>query len=444
MFQTVDQLFSYFETFTNFEKNRISALRHERLDRMRLLLAHAGMPHEGKKIIHIAGSKGKGSTAAFIGSGLSALGYKTGNYLSPHISNYRERITCNGSFFPEESYLRAGKTIMDLLDSIDDPEFQSPFGPTAFELLTLLALLVFRQEGCDRFVLETGLGGRLDATNVVTPIASVITPIEMEHADVLGDTIEKIAGEKAGIIKPGIPVFSSKQEDAALEVLRKRADDQGSRFYYLPEIYPVVRSRCSLYGSEVEIEGGEEKKQFSIAMTGDFQAENAALAYLVLRTVETDSEALFSGFASATLPGRIETISSDPLIIVDAAHTESSVRRVIANFRSMFDDGVIIFGSISGKRSDAMAALIAPHFHDIIISRPGTFKKSDPKALLEIFRRFNKDVILQEDPTRALETAKKLAGGKRPILVLGSFYMAGEIRSRVVHKSTQEKVNVLR
>ncbi len=442
MFKDADQLFAYLEGFTNFENQHIRALRQYRPHRMELLLDHFGNPHLKKPLIHIAGSKGKGSTAAFISAGLSAIGYKTGSYLSPHISDYRERISCSGSFFPDELYLDKGEELRSCIEKLTEKEFRGDDSPTTFELLTLLAFLVFEAADCDMAVIETGIGGRLDATNVVIPIASVITPIEMEHAEILGDTIEKIAFEKAGIIKPGVPVFSSRQDANALEVLKKRAEELASPFYYLPERFPVIDSSSTLSGTEVRLEDQDGKSIFfRLKMTGDFQAENAALAYHLLETIEPDRSGIEKGFADAALPGRIELLSDNPPIIVDGAHTESSVRRVLANFRSIFRDGIIIFGSISGKRSEAMARQIAPLFRDIIISRPGTFKESDPQALFDMFRSMSDSVYLEPEPARALELALKLSEGKHPILVLGSFYMAGEIRSLITGDGTQRKAN---
>jgi dihydrofolate synthase / folylpolyglutamate synthase len=447
MFTTADQIFSWFESFTNFEKNKIQTLRKFRPYRMELLLHHVGNPHFTHTIIHVAGSKGKGSTASFLSGGLTALGYRTGNYLSPHISDYRERITCNGRFFPDELYLEQGMIVARILEELYEDEFIGDFGPTTFELLTILAFLMFREAGCERVVLETGIGGRLDATNVVRPAASVITPIEMEHADVLGDTIEKIAFEKAGIIKPGIPVFSSRQNPAALAVLKKKAEELGSRFYYLPDEVPQIQTVQSLEGSRVKMKSRKGEEQvFNISMIGDYQAENSALAYLVLSTLynsgdhadSATSKKILHGFSDATLPGRLEIVSKEPLILVDGAHTESSVRRVIQNIRTLFPDIVIIFGSISGKRNEAMIREIAPVYRDIIISRPGTFKESDPAALHKLFCRYSKTVQLEPDPEKALLLASRLADGKRPILVLGSFYMAGEIRALLARNGTQE------
>jgi dihydrofolate synthase/folylpolyglutamate synthase len=409
---------------------------------MELLLDHFGNPHLKKPVIHIAGSKGKGSTAAFISAGLSALGYKTGSYLSPHISNYRERINCGGRFFPEELYIEKGEEVRSCIEKLTEKEFHGDDSPTTFELLTLLAFLIFEASNCDIAVIETGIGGRLDATNVVIPIASVITPIEMEHAEILGDTIEKIAFEKAGIIKPGVPVFSSRQDANALAVLREKAEELASPFYYLPDRFPVIDSVSTLTGTEVRLEDPAGKSfPFRLKMSGDFQAENAALAFHVLETIKPGRPGVLEGFAGASLPGRVEVVSQNPVIIVDGAHTESSVRRVLSNFRSIFRDGIIIFGSISGKRSEAMARQIVPLFHDIIISRPGTFKESDPQGLFEIFRRLSDSVYLEPEPARALELALKLSEGRHPILVLGSFYMAGEIRSLIMGDGTQTKAN---
>ena len=217
-FTDPEEIFLYFESFTNLERSMSFTEREYRLDRMRYLLDLFGNPQNKLKIIHVAGSKGKGSTAAATASILSSLGYKTGLYTSPHLITYRERITHAGVFIDDRDLIKTGNKIWKILE-IENIPFPDP--PTTFELLTLYAFLVFSDTACEWAVIETGIGGRLDATNVTVPEASVITPIEMEHADILGDSIEKIASEKCGIIKEGKPVFVSPQKEEPLSVIKK-------------------------------------------------------------------------------------------------------------------------------------------------------------------------------------------------------------------------------
>ncbi|MFA7539910.1 MAG: bifunctional folylpolyglutamate synthase/dihydrofolate synthase, partial [Sphaerochaetaceae bacterium] len=203
-FTNFDQFCLYMESFANLErKTGDYSPREYRLDRMGKLLTHLGNPERSFKSIHIAGSKGKGSTAIFIAKGLSALGYKTGLYASPHLVDYRERFTLSGTFFSEEALVKSGNSLVEKLEGFSFSDEWGVSEPTAFELYTAYAYLLFKENKCSWAVIETGLGGRLDATNTLTPEASVITPIELEHTAILGNTLSLIAYEKGKIIKEG-------------------------------------------------------------------------------------------------------------------------------------------------------------------------------------------------------------------------------------------------
>ena len=305
------------------------------------------------------------------------------------------------------------------------------FAPTTFELYTLLALLYFRDAGCEHAVVEVGIGGRLDATNVIIPLVSVITPLDLEHTDVLGDTLEKIAAEKAGIIKPGVPAFIGLQPPGTKEVFRAVGAQRGSTVTFLDEEIAGLSTRVDIDGTSFTVHlNGEEPRELRLAMLGEFQAENAALAYLTLRRTmpEIPFECFREGFGRTVLPGRMEVRGSAPAIVLDGAHTPLAVTRLLSSFRAIFPgEAVLVFGSVSGKRPREMAAILAPAFSRIIISTPGTFKESDPEEVAGIFRIFNPATILEKDPGRALSRARAESAGKRPILVTGSFYMIAEI-----------------
>ena len=447
-FNNLASAFSYIEAFTNFEKITPQSVRDFKHDRMYSLFDFFDHPERGMKLIHIAGSKGKGSTGIFLASMLAALGYNTGLYTSPHVISYRERITRAGEFFSDELYKEAIESIADLLESGkgrnlagDDKE------PTTFELLTLLAFLVFRAGGCTHAVIETGIGGRLDATNVITPEACVITPIELEHTDILGTILEEIASKKAGIIKEGVPVFSAYQTDTAAAVLRNTAENRNAPITFLEdeiehletrpaskhatgksdtgkEIHTVTASHMSLRWKNGDV------LQSDLSMFGDFQGENAALAVCTVRHMGLIPEGKVPpGLQNAVLPGRMELVASSPPLILDGAHTPSSLRRLCRTFWDSFsDEGICIYGNVSGKRTDEMARIAAPYFRHIIVSTPGSFKKSEPRAVYEAVRKHHSSVFFCPEPMDALEQAKRLSGESVPILVTGSFYMIGEIK----------------
>lgn len=431
--RTPEGVYSWAESFTNLEKNTLPAdKRSFRLDRMRSLLALFGNPHEALRIIHVAGTKGKGSTAVLIASVLHAAGVRTGLYTSPHVHSATERISLQGEPPRDDLIVGLGRAIKTAIDALPAEGMPGHFAPTTFELLTLLAFLYFRDAGCTDAVIEVGIGGRLDATNVVSPAACVITPLDLEHTDILGDTLELIAFEKAGIIKPGAPVFIGFQAPAAREVFQKVCTERGAPGTFLDEEVGAIDARVDARGTSFTLRLGKEPTvDFRLSLVGEFQAENAALAYLTLR--RTRPEILPAhyrdGFLSATLPGRMEVRSGAPVIVLDGAHTPLAVTRLLESFRKICPGpSILIFGSVSGKKPMEMAAILAPAFTHIIISTPGTFKESNPREVAEIFSARNPATRLEKDPREALRLARELSGGRMPILVTGSFYMVSEVR----------------
>ncbi len=438
-FKTVDDAFNFMVSFINFEKSKKQTIRDYRLDRMEKLLDHFENPDKSFKIIHLAGSKGKGSTAMFLASALNAAGEKTGLYSSPHISDYRERISLGGKFFDDKVYIETAFEIEKGIKTfiLDDDTGSSE--PTTFELLTLMAFMIFKKTECTWAVIETGIGGRLDATNVIIPLASVITHIEMEHADILGDTIEKIAFEKAGIIKHRIPVFAGNQLEASSEIISDKAQTMYAPLTFINDKInkPVISVNSK--GTEVSFQIDNENFHFILRTVGTVQAENALLAWLVLLELLNPDDhlkqLLIQGINKAKLPGRFEIVSKEDLIFVfDGAHTPVSINRLLETWSSLFEKkGTLIFGSVADKNPSEMAKILSPYFNRIIISTPGTFKESYPEEVYQIFRKYSKNVQLVKDPVEAHSTAIKFSGKENPVLVTGSFYMVSEIRKLVMN-----------
>jgi dihydrofolate synthase / folylpolyglutamate synthase len=428
-----EDVFTWAESFTNLEHQALqNDSRNYRLDRMRWLLSLFGDPDRHVRIIHVAGTKGKGSTSALLAAALHAGGRRTGLYTSPHVSDPFERIAIAGEDRRPGLLVRVGREVKAVIDALPPHGIPGGTPPTTFELLTLLAFLYFREAGCQEAVVETGIGGRLDATNVVSSAASVITPLDLEHTELLGDTMEKIAFEKAGIIKPGAPAFIGMQPPAAMGVFLRAGRERNSPLTFLDterqELSAVVDAR----GTTVTLKlAGEEPLSFRLSLLGEFQAENAALAYLTLRRTrpEIPREKLTEGFRGVTLPGRMEVLGAAPPVVLDGAHTPLAVSRLLDAFRAVFPgEAVLLFGSVTGKNPREMARIMAPAFTRIIVSTPGTFKESNPGEVAEIFRGLNPSTVLEKDPAAALERAREASGGTRPILVTGSFYMVAEIR----------------
>ncbi|HAK47127.1 MAG TPA: bifunctional folylpolyglutamate synthase/dihydrofolate synthase [Spirochaeta sp.] len=434
-FKTSEEAFSYIESFTNLEKTPNLTAREYRLDRMFSLLELFDQPQQAFSSIHVAGSKGKGSTSTFIAAALKANGFKTGLYCSPHVESYKERISAAGTFFEDSIYAETASEMFNVIESSRAADNFPGGPPTTFEFLTLLSFLIFKKTDCEWAVFETGLGGRLDATNVILPEASVLTVIELEHTEYLGDTIALVAGEKAGIIKAGVPVFSARQKPDAEQVFRSRATDAGSKLFFPDDLIRSV-SPIQVSGSfsqAFRLDYGDGSSfDVSLAAAGDFQIKNASLAVSVLKHLMPASFDPAAGIAETRLPGRMELLhhpqSGIPLLL-DGAHTVESARSAVRAFRQRLgEDAVLLFGAVSGKDVEGMAEQLRG-FREVVISTPGDFKKSDPDAVFDIFSKLYSaevPVKLIKSPAEALKAAVNL---HLPILVTGSFYMVAEIRS---------------
>lgn len=287
-FSAVEEAFAYLESFTNLERGGGHSVRSYRLDRMHALLDHFGNPDRAFRTIHLAGSKGKGSTATFLASILEEAGRTTGLYTSPHVSDYRERITLAGHFFPETLYVEMVNTIAAHIAELDEDALPGRGQPTTFELLTLLGFLAFREWGCEWAVIETGIGGRLDATNVIRPEMCLLTPVELEHTELLGTTLRAIAGEKAGIIKEGVPVFASYQAPEVRDVFAATAALRHAPIRFLADEIDAIDARFDFESTETTLRWRDGRSEtFHLSMPGDVQAENAALALLAIRPLRS-------------------------------------------------------------------------------------------------------------------------------------------------------------
>lgn len=427
-FTSFDQVVKQMESYTNLERktDRYNT-RTYRLDRMQAIMEKLGNPQRFYSTIHVAGSKGKGSTASYIAHALEAAGFRTGLYMSPHVSDYRERFTLAGRFVDDSILVAVGNKLFAGLEGFHFCDQMGENSPTTFELYTAFAFLLFKETGCSWAVVETGLGGRLDATNILLPKASVLTPIELEHTEILGDTIEKIAIEKSKIIKRNVPSFSALQTDDALRVFRAEAAAQDSQFRYLGD-----------YASEITESRIAFKDGYSwnchLAMAGLVQAQNCALALLVIRTLGLYVPAKTERALSENrLPGRMERVDWKRPLYLDGAHTQNSMGNLLETFRHMYPGktGICIFGAVAGKNHEAMAHQVLSAFDKVVVSRPGTFKKSDPKALYDLLvrlKRPNQTVVLLEKASDALAYCLENTSSGEPVLAAGSFYLAGEMK----------------
>ena len=450
---------AWIEGFTNFER-RPADIREYRLDRMRTLLDLLDNPQNNVRAIHVAGSKGKGSVASLLATGLQAAGFKTFLYRSPHIRDYRERLTLAGQFLPEETYKEAIGSLRLLVESAQTSG-RLTTDPTTFELLTVLGFLLAAQTGCDIQVLETGLGGRLDATNVVLPICSVITALELEHTDILGDTIEQIAAEKAGILKQGIPAFSLPQVPAASSVLDARAAALGTSI-----VYPLGRSSDALPSLKASIKldwsgaaGTVLGRQWFCEVPGKVHLLNLVFSQVILERLADLLPMSAAQFVRATkamsalkIPGRMETTQlrcskGRVRAILDGAHTRESAAILRDNLVDLLGrDGripdsesiVLVLGVVAGKNIRQIAEALVPLSAKIYVTTPGSFKASNPRQVFEACRaaldstanRYSPALILEPDARSAVLLALDTAAEEgRTLVITGSFYLLGEAES---------------
>jgi dihydrofolate synthase/folylpolyglutamate synthase len=456
-FSDAGEVFAYLESFTNLEKTQNYTTRTYRLDRMDHLTSRFGRPQdissdgEGYRILHLAGSKGKGSTAAYLAGALTRKGYKTGLYTSPHVTCYKERISLAGNLIEDEVFIREGEKIRRFIETMDSDTLPGGGDPTTFELLTLLAFLVFRSLGCQWVVLETGLGGRLDATNVVNPVGVFITSIELEHTEFLGNTLAAIAGEKGGIIKPGRPVFCGILKEEPWEVIRSMAAERCAPLYDLDIEAPRRLFSTTALGEQVQItwKDGSES-QWLLKMPGPHQGQNATLAALGLRTLFTGDQAfsdeeLALSFSATSLPGRMESLARDGISwFLDGAHTPQSMGLTVQTFTALNGPGgILIFGTALGKSVPDLVRENLPFFSTVIISRAGTFKPEDPEKVFAQVQETVQGLVHHPEPDQswqipalelipdseeAYRRAVELSGGALPVLTTGSFYMVAAIR----------------
>jgi dihydrofolate synthase/folylpolyglutamate synthase len=440
-FTSSAEIFSWLSGYINLESGAIlKQPKTFRLDRMEILAAMAGNPERRIPSIHVAGSKGKGSVTGMIASILEADGQRVARYMSPHIVDFRERLCMGNSFFDEKVYCAAADELRDIAEckipaacySLFDPSTPEGEALTFFELLTLFFFLCARNGNCDVMVVETGMGGRLDCTNIVDPLVSVITLIELEHTAVLGQTIAAIAGEKAGIIKPGKPLILAKQNPSALDVFRKRAAEKNSPLFYFPDGAAIEDSQIRPEGTDFSLVlHGELPLRLSIPIPGLVQAENAGLAVAALKTafLGMSDDAIRLGLARVKIPARFEKVADDPLLIIDGAHTPESVLPCAETFCSLYGGGgILLFACAADKNAAAMADILLPRFSRIIITATGTFRASNPE---KVYRAFSSNKTLMIQDTRAAIQQALEAGRKKglPILCAGSFYLAAEVKA---------------
>ncbi|GAB4476564.1 MAG: folylpolyglutamate synthase/dihydrofolate synthase family protein [Anaerolineae bacterium] len=450
---TYQQALAYIEDFGDPYLQAIANSSREAwgLDSTRDMLHRLGDPHLAYPVIHIAGTKGKGSTCALITQGLIEAGLKTGLYISPHLEDFRERMQINRE-------LIAPQELADLV-SVTAPIAEQVKGLNKFEFITALAFQYFARQNVDVAVIETGLGGRLDATNVVQPLLSVITNISIDHVQLLGDTLAEIAGEKAGIIKPGVPVVCAPQQPEVLAVFEAVAAERGCPLVVVGRDREVEVLQLDMQGGTLRFRGADgQPTDYRVGLPGRFQIENAAVALAALEEVRraglpVTNAAMAAGLANVRWPGRMEIVASHPLTIIDSAHNAHSAARLAEALSELVlstegaPAGVtLVFGCMADKDIHGMLAHLLPVTRRLVLTRidhPRALPVEDLQAvaagLLETAHDHGaargEHTVIEQVGIPALDEALRHALAVTDptgvICVTGSLALAGEARTIV-------------
>jgi dihydrofolate synthase/folylpolyglutamate synthase len=416
---------------------RLPDLRRVRLDLgpARRLLARLGDPQSGLSVLHVAGSKGKGSTALLAESVLRASGARVGTFTSPHLERWTERFRLDGA---EVDGARLAAAVERIRPHVEALRAEDPAAaPSFFDAATAAALVLFREASVDRAILEVGLGGRLDSTNVVQPAVACITTIELEHTDKLGDTLAAIAGEKAGIVKPGAAVVTGDLAPEALAVVEARARAAGAPLARLGRDFSVEVLDAGLDGLRLQLRDGELELDARLPVLGEHQARNAAIAVACVRRLPDAPaggalrEAVARGLAEARLPGRVELLGRAPWRIADGAHTAASARALARALAPLPRRRARLVLSVSlGKNLPEILAALLPCFDEVTVTRADAVRSLEPAAVAAAVRAVAPAVRVNAvpNPFLALRVAREGLGEGDLVCATGSVYLAGIAR----------------
>lgn len=439
---TLDYLYSFIDY--SLKRNFRNAAEKFNLERMREFMHYLGDPQKDYGIIHVAGTKGKGSVSAYCASVLNAQGYSTGLYTSPHMVDFRERVRIDGRMIPKTDLIEIVGSFKQITKKV--PEI------TTFELTTALAFKYFSLQKVDYAVFEVGLGGRLDATNIVSPIISIITSISYDHTQILGNTLREIAGEKGGIIKPDTPVVIAPQKAEARIKLEEIAQERNAPVIQVGRDYLYAADSHSLNGQTFLLWTPDEQPlvdafiesagrdiwspvRLRIPMLGFHQVENAATAFAALKTaekfgIEISQTAYDKGFANVEWPGRFEILHRHPLVVIDSAHNRYSALRL----RQAMDDYfpgipvVMVFGASEDKDIEGMFQELLPRVRRVISTQSIHPRAIGAEQLVELIHRCGRSAAAITPIEDALKVALDEAGDEAVVLVTGSIFIAAAAR----------------
>lgn len=410
------------------------------LDNIKKLLELLGNPQNNLKIIHVAGTNGKGSTCSFISSILKESGYKVGLYTSPFLETFTERIRVNGENIREEE---VGKIVSLIKEKIEIMVSEGYSYPTEFEIVTAMAFYYYNQEKVDFVALEVGLGGRYDATNVIDkPVVSAITSISLDHTGILGDTLAKIAFEKGGIIKENCPTIVYPQQEEASEVIKNICAEKKSKYIECDFKNIEIKSsniNSQIYNCNIN---GKELRDLEIKLIGAHQIKNSIVALNVIeylndiKITNISEENIRKGLLETKWPGRIEKISENPMFIIDGAHNEEGAKSLANSIDKYFENKnkILVIGMLEDKDIDSVLDLLIPKFNKVITTTPDNPRAIDANKLKEKIERYNIEVTCKPNIKEAVDYALEISNKDDVIISAGSLYMIGNVRTIIVNK----------
>lgn len=415
------------------------------LERIQKLMKRLGNPEQRLRIVHIGGTNGKGSTTVMIAEILRESGYKVGMFTSPHLHDWRERMRINGLLIPKEKVIELADRLKPHLEELVASGVEQP---TEFEVSTAMALLYFAEENVDFALIEVGLGGAIDSTNVVSPLISVVTNVGMDHMDYLGPDVKSIAQVKAGIIKPNSVAVTAAERPEVLEVLQQRAKEVNVHLWRV--------------GEDVRFEGrwsGELEQEFDLTglhgnypklrlnLNGRHQLKNAATAVTVCEILQSEynvnisREAIYTGLHKVQWPGRLELISLKPKVLLDGAHNVDGAQ-VLAQALPLYQRKrlILCLGMLADKEREKVVGILAPLADEIFVTKPNSYRAGDWEALAETAGRYQRPVTKIEDPKEAVIKALERLGDEDMLCVTGSLYMLADAREALINRLKKIKI----
>ncbi|MGE5454152.1 MAG: bifunctional folylpolyglutamate synthase/dihydrofolate synthase [Methylocystaceae bacterium] len=412
----------------------------ERINRLTELL---GRPQNNFASIHVGGTNGKGSTSLMLSRVLSAAGYQTGLFVSPHIHTYRERVQINGEMISISQFADCLSQVDNLLPTL---EAEGHSHPTEFEVLTAAALLYFSNQAVDIAVIEVGMGGIYDSTNIVRPLVSIITNIELDHTAYLGNTITEIATNKAGIIKEGVPIITTERKSVALQVMTETAIRKGAELLPALELVKVKSLISEIYGQKVAVSGYGGEAEIWLGLPGAYQRDNLALVWTALQCLREQGLSISAqktteALATCCWPGRMELIGEDPIIILDAGHNAAGARAMTAALHEVLPGRgvVVVAGILDDKDAEPFLTNLPLETQAVVITRPDSPRAIKWRQRAELAEQYYNQVYQVELIEEAVQKGVELLNPGMVLVVTGSFYVLDRARKYLLNREIEGK-----